>query len=191
MKRLRSSARYFGFDCDNALVRRKLAGFINGLKRKQHPMRIRLLLDREGCISIEASPLDDLPKEPRANLGGIRTNSRDKYLFHKTTRRELYESEFAASRTKGYVDTIFQNEKGEITEGTRTNVVIRSGEMYYTPLLDSGLLPGTFRAHLLSSNRIHLVEKTLYPDDLAAADEVFLCNAVRGMIRVRIPELSS
>jgi len=190
VKRLRSSARYFGFECDLAEVRKKLSGAAKGFLRKQKTIRGRLLLDRNGNLSLEGSLLDDLPKDLRACIARGRTHSRDRFLFHKTTRRELYESEYAAAQSNGFFDAIVQNEKGEVTEGTRANVVIRSGGRYYTPSVDSGLLPGTFRAHLLSSKRISLIEKPLYPDDLASADEVFLCNAVRGMVRVRIPELS-
>ena len=190
VKRLRSSARYFGFECDLAAVKKKLSGAAKGFLRKKKTMRVRLLLDRNGNLSLEGSLLDDLPKDLRVRMARGRTHSRDRFLFHKTTRRELYESEYAAAQSNGFFDAIVQNEKGEVTEGTRANVVIRSGGRYYTPSVDCGLLSGTFRAHLLSSKRIPLIEKSLYPDDLASADEVFLCNAVRGMVRVRIPELS-
>lgn len=188
--RLRSSARYFGFEYNAALVRKKLTAFALGLARKQRPARVRLLLNRDGTLTLEGRALKELPTEPLIRLARTRTDSRDRFLFHKTTRRELYESEYADSLEKGYSDTIFQNEKDEITEGTRTNIVIRSGQKWYTPPLDSGLLPGTYRAHLLASRRVRVVEKVLYPDDLAAADEVFLCNALRGLVQVRITELS-
>lgn len=189
LKRLHSSARYFGFVCDRSSIRQKLSRFARGLKRKK-AVRVRLQLDRVGNLSIEANVLDELTGALQARYARGRTDSRDRFLFHKTTRRELYESEYEAAKAKGFFDAICLNEKGEVTEGTRTNIVIRSGDQYYTPPLDSGLLPGTFRAHLLSSRRISVVEKTMYPDDLAAADEVFLCNGVRGMVNVRISELS-
>ncbi len=190
LRRLRSSARYFGFEYNVASVRRQLSRFAGRLMKNRKPMRVRLLLDRVGALSLEGSVLDDLPNGPLAGMARGRTDSRDRFLFHKTTRRELYENEFVVAQSRGYFDAIVQNEKDEITEGTRTNIVIRSGDRYYTPPLNSGLLPGTFRAALLSSKRTPVIEKTLYPDDLAAADEIFLCNAVRGMVKVRIPELS-
>ncbi|MEX2116451.1 MAG: aminodeoxychorismate synthase component I [Bacteroidota bacterium] len=190
LKRLWSSARYFGFAYDVTSVRQTLANFSKGSMKKKGPMRARLLLDRLGNVTLSGSRLEDLPKETQVRMARGRTDSRDRFLFHKTTRREFYEAEYAAAQANGYFDALFQNEKGEVTEGTRTNVVIRSGNRYFTPPLDSGVLPGTFRAHMLSSKRKDMVEKTLYPDDLAAADEIFLCNAVRGMVRITIPELS-
>ncbi|MEX1140399.1 MAG: aminodeoxychorismate synthase component I [Bacteroidota bacterium] len=189
LKRLRSSAQYFGFTYDRASIRRKLSRFADKL-RKTKSVRVRLLLDRVGNLSVQGTIPGELPKDLQVRFARGRTDSRDRFLFHKTTRRELYESEYEAAKAKGFFDAICLNEKGEVTEGTRTNIVIRSGDQYSTPPVDSGVLPGTFRSHLFSSKRISLIEKTMYPDDLAAADEVFLCNGVRGMVSVRISELS-
>lgn len=189
LKRLRSSARYFRFMYDGASIRRELSQFARRLSRKK-AVRVRLLLDRVGDISLKGTLLGESPKGLQVRLARGRTDSRDRFLFHKTTRRELYESEYEAAKAKGFFDAICLNEKGEVTEGTRSNIVIRSGSQYFTPPLDSGVLQGTFRSHLFSSKRIALTEKTIYPDDLAAADEVFLCNGVRGMVSVKIPELS-
>ncbi len=47
--------------------------------------------------------------------------------------------------------------------------------------VECGLLEGVFRRHLLETGEAS--ERVLYPRDLAAADEVFLCNSVRGLLR--------
>jgi para-aminobenzoate synthetase/4-amino-4-deoxychorismate lyase len=47
-----------------------------------------------------------------------------------------------------------------------------------------GLLPGVYRRHLLESGRA--AEKVLRMQDLASADAVYICNAVRGCRRVTV-----
>jgi para-aminobenzoate synthetase/4-amino-4-deoxychorismate lyase len=47
-------------------------------------------------------------------------SSRDKFLYHKTTHREVYEALYARARRHGHEDVILANERGEITEARAT-----------------------------------------------------------------------
>ena len=57
------------------------------------------------------------------------------------------------------------------------NLVIKLQGNYYTPLVSSGLLAGTYRNSLLWKGELE--EKRLYPEDLKKAGEVYLINSVR------------
>jgi para-aminobenzoate synthetase/4-amino-4-deoxychorismate lyase len=72
------------------------------------------------------------------------------------------------------------NEQGEITESTIANVVLEIEGRRLTPPVESGLLPGTFRAHLLSTGAIR--ESRLFKEDVRRAAKVFLINSVRKWI---------
>ena len=76
---------------------------------------------------------------------------------------------------------------GEVVEGTRTSVWIRDGDRLWTPHLAAGGLPGVMRAHLLAT-RTDTGEDALRPDDLRAADAIYLSNALRGWMPVRLVE---
>ncbi|MDL1878699.1 hypothetical protein FBQ85_26580, partial [Cytophagia bacterium CHB2] len=104
-------------------------------------------------------------------------------LFHKTTRRDLYDRELKTAEAEGFFDVIFCNERGEITEGCRSNLIIKSEGRYFTPPLDCGVLPGVYRAHLVASGKFTLEEKILLPQELERAEEILLCNAVRGLVK--------
>lgn len=73
---------------------------------------------------------------------------------------------------------LFRNERGELTEGARSNIFIRRGGLLLTPPLAAGLLPGVLRAELLAQGQAR--EATLTPDDLKG--EVWLGNSLRGLI---------
>ena len=53
------------------------------------------------------------------------TDSRDPFFYHKTTRRELYDSEFGRLQAEtGCDEVLFLNERGELAEGSRANLFL-------------------------------------------------------------------
>jgi len=104
------------------------------------------------------------------------------FLRHKTTIRELYNEELAKYSEQGFLDVIFMNEKGELTEGARTNLVLRIGDVLCTPPVECGLLGGVFRRSMLDEGRA--VERKLYPRDLETASAIYICNSLRGIAEV-------
>jgi para-aminobenzoate synthetase/4-amino-4-deoxychorismate lyase len=86
------------------------------------------------------------------------------------------------SAQTGCDEVLFANERGELTEGTRTNVFVRRGERLFTPPISCGLLDGTLRQEIISCFRNKVTETVLHRSDLAIADEVLLGNSVRGLM---------
>lgn len=183
LQRLENSANYFDFHFDREEILRRLGEYAARLSREFASYRVRLTLDREGGIIIEHAPLANLHEPVRVKLTSARTHSQDRFLFHKTTRRELYDRELIIAEAERVFDVIFCNERGEITEGCRSNLIIKKGERYFTPPLECGVLPGVYRAHLFASGKFTLEEKILLPRELETAEEILLCNAVRGLVK--------
>ncbi|MGB3339289.1 MAG: aminotransferase class IV, partial [Devosia sp.] len=73
------------------------------------------------------------------------------------------------------------NERGELAEGSITNLFLERNGALLTPPLTSGLLPGTLRAELLASGRA--AEQVLTLVDLETAQAIWLGNSVRGLMR--------
>lgn len=180
LDRLRDSAAYFGRKLDLAAVRDELARLAAGLPAEPH--KARLLVNREGSITAEASPLGPAVPAWRVCLHPEPVDSRDPFLYHKTTHRQVY-TEAAATHPE-CDDVILQNERGEITESCRANVVIETPEGRFTPPVSCGLLAGTQRAEALA--RGELTERILTPADLRSAQRVFLINSVRGWVEARL-----
>jgi len=152
---------------------------------KDIPNKVRLLLSADGTVRLESQLMLELPQSSKILLSSETTSSKDRFLFHKTTRRELYEREFAKASERGYADVVFQNERGEVTEGAITNLYIEKDGRLYTPPLECGLLPGVFRRHILETDAM-ASERILLLDDLERADAIYICNAIRGMRRVEL-----
>jgi para-aminobenzoate synthetase/4-amino-4-deoxychorismate lyase len=182
LDRLATSARYFSFALDLDAARQTLERAVADSEAER--LRVRLLLAEDGRISITTAVMP--PADPSAVLRYVisptRLDSSDSFLFHKTTRRELYDQEWKHyNETMGADEVIYLNERGELAEGSRTNIFVERDGTLLTPPLPAGLLPGVLRAELLASGRA--VEQTLQPADLDNAEAVFLGNSVRGLMR--------
>jgi len=81
-------------------------------------------------------------------------------------------------------DCFILNEKGKIIESISSNVFIVSNGVLYTPPLEDGCVGGIMRMNVINSaieNGITVYENTLSPQNLLAADEIFLTNAIQGI----------
>ncbi len=144
------------------------------------PMRVRIILTRHGTLSHQAVPLPESPATPlRVSLAPAPVNSDEVFLFHKTTRREMY-----PPPAPGTDVSLLYNQRGELTEFTIASLVAELDNELVTPPLDCGLLPGTMRAELLESGQIR--EKVIRVEDLPRCTQLWLINAVRGWVRVQL-----
>jgi para-aminobenzoate synthetase/4-amino-4-deoxychorismate lyase len=179
MHRLTQSAEYFGFALDADALRMELARF----SEADADCVLRVVLGKSGGWTVERRPLP-APSPCRVAVAAERIDSRDPFLFHKTTRRGVYER--ALSGAPDVDDVILVNEREEVTEGTIANLVAElDGEML-TPPLECGLLPGTMRAHLLREGRIR--EGLVRVGDLPRCTGLWLVNSVRGWRRATLAE---
>jgi branched-chain amino acid aminotransferase len=87
----------------------------------------------------------------------------------------------------GYDEVVLLNERGEVAECTSANIFCVRGGRVATPPLDSGCLEGVTRDILLEIGAgagAPMEERTLFPEDLYAADEVFISSTNRGVLAV-------
>lgn len=180
LQRLASSAAYFAYRCDLDKVRRRLDQAVAG---RTTPQRVRLLLARDGTVTVELFDAPAPPSQPwRVTLAPSPIAPDDRFLYHKTTRRVVYEAARAACPE--VADVLLFNPAGELTESTIANVVVELGGVRYTPPVSCGLLPGTFRARLLAEGVIQ--ERVIRVEQLAGADQIWLINSVRRWVPVEL-----
>ena len=184
VQRLGKSAAYFDVPVDLYAIQEELnrtTEILSGVHR------IRLLVARDGHSEVQCFPLErnafhvlhqDLPVA-RVALAAEPVNSQDVFLFHKTTQRRMYEQ--ARAEFPDCDDVILWNERGEVTESTIANIVVRKDGRLITPPVESGLLAGTFRGVLIKDGVLE--EKRFTVNELCSAEEIYLINSVRGWTR--------
>ena len=92
-----------------------------------------------------------------------------------------------AARSQGADEALMLNYRGELAEGSLTNVFIVAGEVVKTPSLETGILGGITREiviGLAKDKGIEVEETTILPDELLRADEVFLTGTTKEVIPV-------
>jgi len=176
LARLRSSAAFLGFALDQAALLAKLEAATRALPPEPHIVRV--LLARDGALTITSAPVVLAHGRRLAvGLAPRRVDSEDPLLQHKTTCRAIFDQ--ALLSRPGCDDVLLLNEKGELTQSCRANLVLQdpAGRLL-TPARECGLLPGVFRARLLA--RGLAAEARLTLADLARARRFWLVNSVRG-----------
>ncbi|MFT7696026.1 MAG: para-aminobenzoate synthetase/4-amino-4-deoxychorismate lyase [Candidatus Latescibacterota bacterium] len=179
LRRLYSSAQYWGFSCDLEDVRNLLNEYSKPFEQKE--MRVRLLVDESGVIEVQTTPFLPAQDGPMpVRLAAESIDRADPFLYHKTTHRTVYEEARAVAPPEG--DVLLYNARGELTEFCIGNLAVETAEGMFTTPQESGLLAGTFRAELLERGEIQ--EKTLKKEDLADAKAVYLINSLRRFVLV-------
>jgi para-aminobenzoate synthetase/4-amino-4-deoxychorismate lyase len=170
LKRLTNSAEYFDFKIDPDSVRHHLCKL-----RFEIPVRIRLLLDKDGKFEIQNVEMKRQDAASTLVLAKHSVDSGDVFLYHKTTNRAVYEK--AKADFPEADDVLLFNERGEVTESCIANVVVELEGRKVTPPVSCGLLAGTFRGELLEQGKIE--ERVISLDDLKRASAIWLINSVR------------
>lgn len=174
LARAAASARFLGFAWDESAVRKRLFR-----TRAQHcagRWRVRCLFERGGGVRIKASQLPDEAKRVlRAGFAAEPVDSRDVFLYHKTTHREVYER--ALRSRPDCDDVLLWNERGEVTESALANLVIEDEEGMWTPGREAGLLAGTFRDELIANGQLR--ERVILRAEMSRERSFWLINSVR------------
>ncbi|WP_175836395.1 chorismate-binding protein [Burkholderia anthina] len=190
LARLQRSADAFGFRFDTDALRREIDARCAALDG-DGPYRMKLALAKDGTVEIIAALLKPLPAGPVGVMlasahGFAPTRTDDALLLHKTTRRAEYDRAWQAAEALGGFDMLFVNERGEVTEGGRSNVFVKLDGVWLTPPLSCGVLPGVMRGVLLDDPARGAKERVLTLDDVLNADELMICNALRGPMAARL-----
>ena len=191
LARLSASAATLGFKLDDENeIRAQIAEKCAALPT-QTPHRMRLALSKNGVAQITAAVLTPLADSTVGVLLGSdhnfpATDANDPLLRHKTTRRAEYDRGWREAEAKGAFDTLFFNERGELTEGGRSNVFVKLAGRWWTPPLESGVLPGIMRGVLLEDPGLRAVERVLTRVDVQNAEALLVCNALRGAVKARV-----
>ena len=169
--RMQEAATHFGFEFSSP----KYENLQDGM--------LRILLDKDGKIHTELKEIKP-SKTFKIIFSPIVQNSKNEFLYYKTTYRPWYFDSFQKIKNGEVFDEIYFNELGELTEGARSNIVLQIGGKLYTPSVCCGLLNGIYRQKLLASGECE--EKILYKSDIERAEKIFCVNSVRGMVEVEL-----
>ncbi|NCO85038.1 MAG: 4-amino-4-deoxychorismate lyase [Rhodobacterales bacterium] len=177
LARMGRTAAALGYPLDRAKAQALLALSADA------PLRVRLTLGAQGDMACETAPLPPAAPVWRLALAVARLDPADIWLRHKTTQRGIYDRARAALPA-GVDEWLFLNSRDEVCEGTITTIFVQTADgAHVTPPLACGLLPGILRARLLAQG---WQERVLDMGDLARARQIWVGNALRGLIPAQL-----
>ena len=210
--RLRRSAAGLGFELPAGFERWMLPGIAEllaaeGLGGPDGDASIRITVSRGTFIGRGLLPPDEgsmptfvlqawpVPPTPAHHLeqglhlvvSAVRRDAANPLAALKTTSRADYVYARLEAKRAGADDALFLTIDGQLSEATSANVFFLRGDQLATPSLECAILPGTTRSWILGwagAAGLTPVEGSFTPDDLAAADEAFLCSSVAGILPV-------
>ena len=174
--RLRNAGRYFAypFNPENLLQR------IDAECQACHvekDYRLRISISKSGDIDLccqELTPLS--PAFCQAQLCLQERSLQTPFTYFKTTYRPHL--------TVAKQEKVYHNENGELLETSIGNLILQIAGKLYTPPVNLGILPGIYRQHLLETGQVE--ERVLTLKELAQAEAIYGCNAVRGLYKLSL-----
>ena len=181
-----------------ARVRVQLGEMLRANQVREGTARIYVVYNRTGFwISDEKMPEVDLilysaglpPYREPVRLG-LRAHGRhaaSPLAGVKTTAWLNNVWQLQEAQKAGFDEVVLLNERGEVAECTAANIFLVRGGRVITPPINSGCLEGVTRAVLLEiapAAGVPVDEKTLTPDDLYAAEEIFISSTNRNLLGV-------
>ncbi|WP_066192476.1 MULTISPECIES: aminodeoxychorismate synthase component I [Gracilibacillus] len=181
LARLKQSCTYFAYRFNREEIQDKLTQLAQQYPNGQY--KVRLIHQHQTNLSITELPASD--RQQLAVIAPYAINPDDRYLYHKTTNRGLYETVDREKPEKTFTSLLW-NTKEQATEFTTGNLVVEKEGRYYTPPVTDGLLPGTLREKLIDQDL--LIEKSIALQELADYEKIWFINGLRGWIEIELTD---
>ena len=171
LTRLREASRYFTYPYDEPKLLKKLQEELAHLDPSLD-YRCRIALQKNGAFKLAIAELKDLPASYLQAQLRKQTAPLDRPFTHfKTSQRDHL--------SRSEQEQIYYLEDGTLLETTIGNLILEIDGQRYTPPAHLPILDGIYRRHLLETGQVE--EKLLTLKDLEVADQVYACNALRGL----------
>ena len=204
LKRLMEGMLYLGFefsqDSWKSNIKEEIQRCISVNKIAAHG-RLRLHIYRAGPGAY--TPLEDTPyyliegyslkTDYFSSENGISLTDFPQQLLHysplsafKTANALPYVLAGLHARKHGFDEALLMGKNG-VAEASSANIFIVNQQKLLTPPLESGCLPGIMRKKIImlaERLKIPFLVRKIRPKDILQADEIFLTNAIRGIIPV-------
>ncbi|UJF24201.1 aminodeoxychorismate synthase component I [Suttonella sp. R2A3] len=185
LARLSRSAHELGFRFDARSVTQALENCLANLNQSDY--RIKISLAQDGSTEVRAHEYAGIPTKVGVVVHEETLSRRDPLRRYKTSQRAVYDRAWQQAAAHGAFDGLVFNEAGILLEGGRSSVFLLLDGRWHTPDLALDILPGVMRGVILANPQRYLNTERVYEShltraDLARAERMVICNALRGVL---------
>lgn len=192
LRRLKDSIEKLSFNAELAKIEQSLINYVLKFCLADKRYKLRLELSFSGEFKLEQSVIGKNPDLIKVALHQSQINTQHGLFRHKTDShltRGLYTQIDQNHKPAAIDELIFINQDGWVSESRYHNVIIEYQGVLMTPPVAQGLLPGIYRQQMLDKHE--LIEQAISAAMLQQATAIYLCNAVRGLIKCQLLEKES
>lgn len=167
-----------------AVTEEEVKAFLKGKDAEHHALKI-MVSEKNRLMTLRRNPYtrEHIERGFRLALSPVYRNETSPLVRHKTLNYGDCILEKRRASQAGADEMIFKNSRGQLCEGTTTNLFFSCGGRLYTPPVSCGLLPGIMRRFLME--HVEVTEEILYMEDAAQMDECFVTNSLMGIMPVK------
>ncbi len=201
LQRIKQSAELLQLNCTETFLQELKSNIHKTLTANKHHdhARIRVSIYRGGGglyastsdeinYLISANSLDNFYQFAKKGLSidfyQEQVKASGKYSCLKSLSSQLYVMASIYAQQHSFDEIVILNHQQNCIEGNTSNLFIISNNTIYTPPISDGCVDGVFKNFLialLQKNNFKIEIQSITQQDLLNADEVFFCNAVRGI----------
>ncbi|MDP7061551.1 MAG: aminotransferase class IV [Planctomycetota bacterium] len=188
-KRLAHSAKLTGFDLQLGSLQQSFKNFQPLVKVGNWRVRLTVLrgLNGQQHFLWNAGPEPPPRLDAIVQVSDFRMDPLNPIAGAKTISRLDLQVARAKAQAAGAFEAILRTTDGDLAEGTSSNLFLWSDDALQTPPLDRGILGGVTRQSVIDAclaAKIPVFERKLQLEDLDTAVEVYISNAVIGLVPV-------
>ncbi|HCT92864.1 MAG TPA: branched-chain amino acid aminotransferase [Lachnospiraceae bacterium] len=181
LERMAHSLRELGIR--QTVTKRQVTEYLTSHRTDRAALKI-MVSDKNIVFTMRPNPYtaEKAGKGFRLLYSSVYRNETSPLVGHKTMNYGDCLLEKRRTALMGADELIFLNSRGEICEGTVSNIFFVSGGRLFTPPVSCGLLPGIVRRFVMES--FSVTEQVLRREDAAKMEECFVTNSLMGIMPV-------
>jgi len=141
--------------------------------------RLRINFHRDGAFEIRHESYEQWKAPAKLTKIDAAINTRNSVTGHKTLPYTENLAALEIASRAGFDEGLRINERGEVVEGSISNLIAEIDGHWITPPLSSGCLPGITRE--LAVEKLSVTEATILPADLDRATSLFIATSLRDL----------
>ena len=186
MERLQKTLQYFQLPVQIKKVENQAEQFLQKEVFRQGRKVLKIAVSEKNIVcSVRENPYQekDYLCGFTAEFSAVRRNETSPLTYHKTLNYGDCILEKRRAVRENFQEAVFLNTRGEIAEGTCSNVFFWSQGHIIAPPLSCGMLPGIIRQYIYEHYPV--IEKNIKPEQVSDYEEMFLTNSLFGIMPVK------
>ena len=186
MERMQSASEFLNLPFTRTQIEREIEKALRALGANDNRTALKVTVTQENILCTCRKNVygeQDYRRGFRTVFSKVQRNETSPLTYYKTLNYGDCILEKRNAKQQGFDEPIFLNSRGELAEGSTSNIFFLKGTLLVAPPLSCGMLPGIIRRYIYQTYSVR--EEIVTPDTISDFDEMFLTNSLLGIMPVQ------